>query len=173
MKTIISYTIFSLLLLLSSQNAFSQKKQERENKKNEAFTETKTLVDSAQFIYVPNRAFPQGGQSIDLTTNYGFIKITGDNAEGDLPFFGRGFQSHYGNDGGIKFNGTMENKKVEINEKKRTITFSFEVKDKDHYRVSMEISYNGNTSVNVTSNNRSHISYQGEIDKIEEKESKK
>jgi len=168
MKTIFSYTILFLALILSSSNIEAQKKKEREIKKNEAFEKTKALVDSAQFIYVPNRAFPQGYQSVDLTSNYGFIKITDNNAEGDMPFFGRGFQAHYGNEGGIKFNGSMENKKIDINEKKRTITYSFEVKDKDTFRISMEIGYDGNASVSVTSNNRSHISYQGKIDKIKE-----
>lgn len=167
MKTIINNTFLVLVLFISIPNMQAQKKQERENKKNEAFEKTKSLVDNSHFIYVPNRAFPQGSQSIDLTTNYGYIKITNGNAEGDMPFFGRGFQSHYGNDGGIKFNGTIENKKIEINEKKRVISYSFEVNDKDQFRISMEIGYNGNTSVSVTSNNRSHISYQGEINEIE------
>ncbi len=173
MKSIITLILFSFFLMLSPQQSSAQNKKNKQNKKDEAFKEMIKLVEDAQFIYVPSRAFPQGYQSVDLTTNYGFIKIKDDQAESDMPFFGRGFQANYGGDGGIKFSGEMINKKIELNEKKRMISFSFEVKDKDHFTINMEIGYSGSASVSVISNNRSHISYQGDIEKLEEEEKEK
>lgn len=169
MKAIVSIFLLSSMLLVTTAEASSQKKTKKE-RRAEQFAETQKLVDSKQFIFVPDRAFPQGGRSIDLTTNYGFIKIMGEETEGDMPFFGRGFTVPYGGGGGIKFDKTtIENEQVQINEKKLRITYSFEAKGKDdHYRVSMDIGYSGNASVNVTSNNRSPISYNGEISEIEE-----
>jgi len=174
MKSIISYLVLSTLLMVSVQDSFGQKKSKKE-RRMEQFVETQKLIDTKQFTFVPDRAFPQGGRSIDLTTNYGFIKIMGEETEGDMPFFGRGFTVPYGGDGGIKFDKTsIENEKIELNEKKMRITYSFEAKgENDTFRISMDVSYNGNTSVNVISNNRSHISYNGEISKIEDKEKDK
>jgi hypothetical protein len=170
MKSIIALILFGIFLGISPQQTIAQKKKSKQEKRDEAFKETIRLVESEQFIYVPDRAFPQGYRSIDLTSNYGFIKILGDKAEADMPFFGRGFQPNYGGNGGIKFDGEITNKKIELNEKKRMISYSFEVKDKDHFRINMEIGYSGGASVSVTSNNRSHISYQGDIAKLDEKE---
>lgn len=170
MKSIITLIIFSIFFSISPQHTSAQKKKSKQEKREAAFKEITRLVENEPFIYVPNRAFPQGYRSIDLTTNYGFIKIKGDEAEADMPFFGRGFQPEFGGSGGIKFNGEMINKKIELNEKKRMITYSFEVKDKDHFRINMEIGYNGGASVSVTSNNKSHISYQGDIEELKEED---
>ncbi len=168
MKSIFSIIFLSSILLVGTTNAVAQKKSKKE-RRMEQFTETQKLVDSKQFIFVPDRAFPQGGRSIDLTTNYGFIKIMGEETEGDMPFFGRGYTIPYGGDGGIKFDKTaLKNEQVELNEKKMRISYSFEAKSKDdNYRIQMDIGYNGNTSVSVISNNRSQISYSGEISLIE------
>ncbi|MBK3519057.1 DUF4251 domain-containing protein [Carboxylicivirga marina] len=177
MKAIFGMIVLSALLVLPMENAVGQKKDKKKSKKEkklEQFAETKKLIDSKDFIFVPDRAFPQGGRSIDLTTNYGFIKIMGSETEGDMPFFGRGYTVPYGGDGGIKFDKTeLLNEKIEINEKKMRISYSFEARgENDTFRISMDFSYNGNASVNVISNNRSHISYNGDISKIEKKEDK-
>ncbi len=174
MKSIFSIVFLSSILMFGTADVLAQKKSKKE-RRMEQFTDTRKLVDSKQFIFVPDRAFPQGGRSIDLTTNYGFIKIMGDETEGDMPFFGRGYTIPYGGDGGIKFDKTsIENEQVEVNEKKMRITYSFEAKSKDdHFSIYMDIGYNGNTSVSVNSNNRSQISYSGEISMIENEDKDK
>ena len=92
-----------------------------------------------------------------------------ENAESDMPFFGRAFQASYGSgEGGMKFKGEMLEKKMEINEKKKSIEYTFEVRDKDYYKIRMSISYGGSTSVGITSNNRSFINYNGKISEPEE-----
>lgn len=159
--------MLSSILLFSNGELFAQKKSKKE-KQLEQFTEIQKLINSKQFIFVADRAFPQGGRSIDLTTNYGFIKIMDTETTGDLPFFGRGYTVPYGGDGGIKFDTTkIENEKIELNEKKMRILYSFEAKSKDDvYRITMDIGYSGSSSVNVTSNNRSFISYNGQVSEI-------
>lgn len=166
------------MLVLGVQNSSAQKKNKKE-RQMEQFAETQKLIDQKEFIFVPDRAFPQGGRSIDLTTNYGFIKIMGEETEADMPFFGRGYSGigYGGSDSGIKYEKTsIENEKVEINEKKKKVIYSFEAKSKnDTFRITMDISYSGSTSVSVISNNRSSISYNGTtsiIEKEEEKEKK-
>nr|WP_321451720.1 DUF4251 domain-containing protein [uncultured Carboxylicivirga sp.] len=171
MKTILSLLIIGFVGFIQPQYINSQNKKNKQEKRLEEFAETLKLVESGNFIFVPDRAFPQGGRSIDLTTNYGFLKIISETADSDMPYFGRAFQANYGsNDGGMKFKGDMIDKKMEINDKKKSIQFTFEVKDKDSYKVRMDISYGGSTSVGITSNNRSFISYNGKISELEEEE---
>jgi len=170
MKAIIR-TLFVIVVISSISFTLSaQEKKSKKEIKQEKFDETFELINKGDFKFEAKRAFPQGGRSIDLTTNYGFISVKQDAAEGDLPYFGRAYTASYGGDGGIKFDGEMLDKKIEVNEKKHRVILSFEVRDKDTYKVTMDIGYNGNTSVSITSNNRSHISYQGEIKKIEKEE---
>ncbi len=170
MKAIFNLLV-SLLLVVSVQTTYGQKKKSKKEKRMEQFAETKKMVDSKQFIFVPNRAFPTGGRSIDLTTNYGFIKIMGAKTEGDMPFFGRGYSIPYGGDGGIKYDKTeILDEKIELNEKKMRVSYSFEAKGQnDTFVIRMDIGYNGGTSVSIISNNRSQISYNGEISVLEDK----
>lgn len=171
MKAITVLCIVTLVATFPSQNGLSQSKKNRKEKQQEAIDKTKQLIDSGTYIFVPDRAYPQGGRSIDLTTNYGFIKIKRDKSIGDLPFFGRAYQIDYGsNEGGIKFEGEMLEKKFETNEKKKKYTYSFTVKDRDTYQIHMEIEFEGGAYVNVISNNRSFISYSGRISELEEED---
>ena len=170
MKAIIR-TLFAVVVMISITFTLSaQEKKSKKEIRQEQLAQTIELINKGDFKFEATRAFPQGGRSIDLTTNYGFITFKQANAEGDLPYFGRAYTATYGGDGGIKFNGEMLNKKMEVNEKKQKILITFEVRDKDTYQVTMDIGYNGSSSVSITSNNRSHISYQGDIVKVDKKE---
>jgi len=170
MKAIIR-TLFVIVVIISMSFTLSaQEKKSKKELKQEKFDQTIELINKGDFIFEARRAYPQGGRSIDLTTNYGFITMKQEAAEGDLPYFGRAYTASYGGDGGIKFDGEMLDKNIEVNQKKQKVILTFEVRDKDNYKVTMDIGYNGNTSVGITSNNRSHISYQGDIKKIEKEE---
>ena len=170
MKAIIR-ALFVVVVITSINFTLSaQEKKSKKEVRQEKFDQTIELINKGDFKFEARRAYPQGGRSIDLTTNYGFITIKQEMAEGDLPYFGRAYTATYGGDGGIKFDGEMLNKKSEVNEKRQKVIFTFEIRDKDTYKVTMDIGYNGNASVSITSNNRSHISYQGDIIKIEKEE---
>ncbi|WP_439184711.1 DUF4251 domain-containing protein [Carboxylicivirga taeanensis] len=173
MKSIFSIITLSLILLSPTFSASAQKKNKKE-RQQEQFIETQKLVNSKQFIFVPDRAFPQGGRSIDLTTNYGFVKVEGTETTGDLPYFGRAYSVPYGGGSGIKFETTsIKNEQIEINEKKMRISYSFEARSKeDTYSLKLDIGYNGNASLSVMSNNRSHISYNGQVSELKEEETK-
>lgn len=147
----------------------AQQKMTKAEKRKQQFEETKKLVESRNFIFVADRAFPSGGASIDLTTNYGYLKVKEDStAVGDLPFFGRAFSVDYGGGGGIEFSGKMEEQESDVHEEKKIITYSFKVKDGDYFQVSLQVSYNGDASLNVISHNRSAIRYQGDVSQPEE-----
>lgn len=149
-------------------NASAQDKKSREEKRQTQFAETVKLTESGNFIFEADRALPQSGAPVDLTTNYGFLKIKEDStAVADLPFFGRAYSVDYGGNGGIEFSGKMEELEYSKNSEKKTISYSFKVKDDDYFRISFDISYSGDASLNVISQNRSSIRYYGDISRPE------
>lgn len=163
--------LIMVFVFLSGNITFvsGQDKKTREEKRQEKFEETVHLIESMNFIFEADRAFPQGGASIDLTTNYGFLKVKKDStAVGDLPFFGRAFSVDYGGSGGIEFTGAIEELDYSVNKEKKRISYSFKVKDDDYYQIHFDISYDGDASLNVVSQNRSSIRYNGDISVPEE-----
>ena len=136
---------------------------DKTEKRHGQYEETLELVEKGDFVFRARRAFPQGGRSIDLTSNRGFLEVSDSTAEAGLPFFGRAYHVRHPGYGGIKFSGEMENPSLSENPGKMRINYSFEVRDYDIYRVNMVISYNGSTTVDISSNHRSHISYHGNV----------
>jgi hypothetical protein len=178
MKTNIRLLIVSVVLMFGFSNLTeAQKSDKKQNKKKakrekraEDFLKTQKLIESRNFIFNAERAFPSGIRSIDLVSNPGSIEVKDDSVEADLPFFGRSYTSHYSGNAGMEFKGKVENEKVEINEKKQKIFYTFRIKDKDVYDVTMDISYSGGCSVTINSTGKNSISYGGKIEKIESKE---
>uniref|UniRef100_UPI003564F594 DUF4251 domain-containing protein n=1 Tax=Ancylomarina sp. TaxID=1970196 RepID=UPI003564F594 len=130
------------------------------------------LIESGEFKFEAEKAYPQGGSSIDLTTNYGFIKISENKCLGDLPFFGRAYRVEYGADGGINFEGDILNEKLTHDDKKMKVTYTFEVKDKETYTVIMEVFSKQSASTIIRTDSKAHISYSGTISELKNEESK-
>lgn len=145
---------------------FSQEKTKKELKKErkiERQKQTEALVNSREFVFSARTAMPQGGRSIDLSTNPGSVKFLPDLIKSDMPYFGRvtGFVS-YGGDGGMKFEGIPEGYTVTA-EKKGYQVNAVVKGENDIYRLSLSVSLEGGASLAITSNNRSVITYSGEI----------
>ena len=162
-----------LMMFVSGISGYSQigeKKQSRKNAKQEkkmkSYEEIKELVSGGSFIFDAKRAFPTGHRSVDLTTNPGTIVIENDSANADLPYFGRSYTSSYNGDLGIKFDGKIKDEKLEYIDKKYMLRYLFKVKGENElFNVSMDISSDGGASVNIISQNRNSISYNGIIEK--------
>ena len=87
----------------------------------------------------------------------------------DLPFYGRGYTSHYSNDPGIKFEGEPVDLKISGNEKKYQITVQFRItKVNDSFDITMNISSSGYGNLTVLSRNRQSISYYGYVTEMPE-----
>lgn len=161
--------IFVLLVLVSigiRVTGQNHRKQSKEEERQEQYRETLALVNKGDFIFEARRALPQSGPSVDMTTNYGFIEVSPDSTvEGNLPFFGRAWHVEYGGRGGIRFFGVPREVEISPKPDKKKIIYSFRIKDKDFFRVRMDIGYSGDASVSINSNNRSHISYLGSLDR--------
>jgi hypothetical protein len=168
MKTKINYRLALIFMIgftvLSFTNASAQeksKKQLKEEKKLEKQNQIALLIDSKEFIFVANRVQPQGGRSINLTSG-DFAEFHPDFIKCDLPFFGRAFSGGYGNDNGMKFEGKPTVYSIEKNKKNYAI--KIEVRGtSDYYSMMLLVYFEGSATLSITSNNRSSISYDGDI----------
>jgi hypothetical protein len=95
------------------------------------------------------------------------VKFHPDLIRSDMPYFGRVTGSvPYGGGGGMKFEGKPEGYTVAA--KKQGYQVNAVVKgENDTYRLSLSVSSEGSTSLAITSNNRSVITYSGEISAAE------
>jgi len=175
MKTKFNFTLGSILTLtffvFSLTNAIAQeksKKQLKEEAKLEKQKQTKLFVDSKEFVFVARTAMPQGGRTIQLTTN-NTLEFHPDVIKCDLPFFGRAFSGvGYGGGGGMQFEGKPLD--LNIEKKKKSYDIAFKVKgDTDSYSLMLSVYFDGNSYLSIRSNNRSNISYNGNIEALQKK----
>jgi hypothetical protein len=160
------FSILMILMSLTLISAYSQEKSKKELKEEEKLKkqmQIETLVNSKVFVFVARFANPTGGRQVDLTTNPNYVKYNPELLDGSMPFFGRAYSGMgYGGDGGIKFKNKPEIFTVEKG--KKNFQIDAEVKgENDTYRLSLTVSFEGNASLSITSNNRGTISYQGGI----------
>ncbi|MFT5749981.1 MAG: hypothetical protein ACI93S_001254 [Ancylomarina sp.] len=171
MKLILKKLIGSLLLIALVTGVSAQKKEEGKEKRQKAYLECLQLIESGEFKFEAEKAYPMGGSSIDLTTNYGFIKISENKSIGNLPFFGRAYRVDFGADGGINFEGEILNKKLTRDDKKMKVTLSYKVKNKETYTVIMDVFSKKSASTIIRTDSKAHISYSGQITELESEDS--
>jgi len=109
---------------------------------------------------------------IDIAGTGGFLKMVGDSAIADLPYFGdRHMGGGYGTQGsGIKFAGIPENYSMGPVKKGDGYTMEFNIREgQETYRVLAHIFASRYASINIASSHRSTIWYQGRL-QIEEAE---
>jgi len=164
MKTKVLFIL--VLSAFIATSGFSQEKTKKELKaerKLEKQKQIEAMVNAREFIFNASRAIPQGYRSMDLTTNRGLVEFHADTIKGDLPYFGRATGAvAYGGDGGIKFEGKPDEYTVTPDKKGYQVNAVVKGSN-DTYRLSLSVGTEGSASLTVISNNRSTISYSGEI----------
>ena len=167
MKKTLVFTFLVLLINLSFAQNKEEKKKKKEETANNEYETTKTLIESGAYQFIPVWAITQKGNRINLTTNYGYLKIIKDNAEADLPYFGIAQVPSYSGDGGIKFNNENVSYQIEINDKKQIINIKFEANYKsESLKLILSVFKSGNASLNISSSKRNSISYNGKITEL-------
>jgi len=166
--------LFILLCILLNNLAFSQSKKElKKEQERKEYQEILTLIESQNFEFEAGWATSQGGRRINLMSNSNFLKIKNDSAIIYLPYFGTltSGANAMTNDGGIVFAGLMDDYEMTNDDKKQkvSLTFTTVVKD-DSYIFYVTIFRGGNTLINMNSNFRSAIKYDGKTGKIRVKE---
>jgi hypothetical protein len=164
MKTKISVLVILFSLMMTS--GFSQEKSRSEIKKErklEKQSQIAEMVNAREFVFIGRTAQPQGYRSVNLASNPNFVKFHPDLIEGYMPYFGKAYSGvGYGGDGGLKFDGVPEDYTVE--KRKKNFLIEAVVKgENDVYDISLTVGFEGSSTLSIISNNRSPISYIGDI----------
>ncbi len=176
MKQIFNYSLVSFLMLtlmvFSNTAAIAQektKKQLKEEAKLERQKQIALLVDSKEFVFSPRSVTPQGGRNINLTDVSYAMEFHPDLIKSYLPFFGRAFSGvGYGGDNGMEFEGKPTVYTVE--KTKKSYLIKVEVRgERDSYIIMLSVYFEGNAYLVINSNNRSSISYDGNIKAFQKK----
>lgn len=164
-----------MVLLLNVTAVFSQeksKKEIRQERRIEQQKKTEVLVETKNFMFVANRAIPQGYPTIDLISNPNHLKFSPDLIDCYMPFFGRAYQVNFNQDGGFKFKAKPET--FELVKTKKGFELSVKVKDQnDTYIIYLNISSEGTALLSISCNNKSSISYNGNIEALPAEKEKK
>lgn len=161
----------SLLLvagLLSAPLLFAQetKSQKRSEKKAEKAAEIKALIDSHYYLFNAQTASPIGGRLRNITSNYDLV-VKQDSVISFLPYFGRAFTADYNaTRSPLDFTSTSFDYSVTPGKKDGwTVT----IKPKDNKSVQtmyLTVSSEGYATLQVTSNDRTAISFNGVLQAI-------
>lgn len=160
-----------ILVLISIFAAFAQeisKKEAKEKQKTAKENQVKALINSGSFVFIADRAMPQGGRTVDLISYQAYVKFQPDLIESSLPYFGRAYSGvGYGGDSGLEFEGKPENYTLEDGKKNVKIINTRVKGDHDSFNINLTITPSGYATLNVLSNNRNSITYTGVIKTLE------
>ncbi|MDW5289611.1 DUF4251 domain-containing protein [Formosa sp. PL04] len=162
------YIILIVVLVFGMQLTFSQtkseKKAEKKEKQEQDYAAMKTLIETEQFTFEGNWATTQSGRRINLIGNPNFLVLDKTTAKGDLPYFGVVQMTSYGGGGGIKFDGSIKDYKLNFNDKKRVATITYSINNNsENFTVTIRVFSLESASVVVFSSYRNSITYNGSI----------
>ncbi|HEY0246614.1 MAG TPA: DUF4251 domain-containing protein [Mucilaginibacter sp.] len=160
----ISFVMLITAFCLNTSNA-----QTKQDKKAIKAAEITRLVNLQNYVFVANYVSPSRGGGRALTSEYD-MSVSKDSIVAFLPYFGRAYMADYGsNDGGIKFTLTHFDYKV-TNNKKNNWDIIITPKNKNMSdpkavrTLRLSISSDGYASLQVLSENRDPISFNGYIE---------
>jgi hypothetical protein len=155
---------FMMLMLETGIAQVNSRKEEREKDKAEKQHLIDSLMRCKEFVFEARMALPNGGGSVDLTGNSNYLKFMPEKIESYLPFFGRAYSIDYGGDGGIKFEGKPSEYTVATRKGGKGFEINATVPViRDNYKLTLFVSDEGGASLTISSNQRSTISYHGDI----------
>ena len=155
--------VLSGLLIILTTTCYAQ------NKKEEKEVATAGLLESKRYEFVAQSMTPHGGRLRQLTSYYNVI-ITPDSVNADLPYVGRAYSASVSTtDVGIKFISTefdytsKDRKKGgwDVTIKPKGVT--------DVQQLFFTVYKDGTAYLQVTSNNRQGISFNGHVQPVNDK----
>jgi hypothetical protein len=148
-----------LLLITGAMLPVAMQAQEKEDKK----ARISNMVESQNYVFKAQTALPSSGRSRQLTSDFD-LRISKDTIASYLPYFGRAFTAPVNpTEGPLNFTSTDFDYKV-TNKKKGGWDIVIMPKDRqDPRQMALSIFENGSASLNVTSNNRQPIAFNGFI----------
>lgn len=154
------FFIFSCIALMACS---SQYNVPRNDKQAAVMSEVEQSLASGDYTIKMTSASPSGGRLINLNDNYTIV-VRNDSAISWLPYYGRSYRAPMSPDeSGIKFKEPIKDYTLSTT-KKGMYQVRMEIYDKyDYYTIHMDISPTGSASVRVNSNNKTPISFFGDL----------
>jgi hypothetical protein len=124
-------------------------------------------IQSKHYIFKAQSAFPMSGGMRQLTSEYD-LKVNGDSLTAYLPYFGRAYVAPIDPaKGGIQF--TSEQSNYTLKMKKNSFEITIVPKNIQEVRqLFLSVSSNGNARLQVISNTRDPISFNGYVEAIKD-----
>jgi len=171
MKTFIALRTKAAFLIMLSffliANTFAQKST-KQAKEAKTAADVKSMIEAKSYVFIAQYIQPMRGGSRYITPDYDF-KVGRDSLEAYLPYFGRAYVAPMNpDDASMKFTATKFD--YTVVEKKDRWEISIKPSDaKDVRAVQLSISKNGYATLQIISNNRDAIRYQGYIEAKKQK----
>jgi hypothetical protein len=164
MKAIKKISLPLLLLVFSLcwvSNANAQNSKQEKKAKQEA--EIKKLLDSQNYVFKAQTAFPLGARSRQLNYDYD-LRITKEAVVSYLPYYGRAYSAAPGQSNGLDF--TTKDFEYTIKENSKNDGWDITIRPKDTQQARelfLTAFKNGTANLQVTSNDKQNISFAGYI----------
>lgn len=156
MKLLIAIVLFMTTL------SCGQQKQLQETASNEAVA---TLIENQDYTFTVRTILPTSGRAIQANSQYD-LRVSKDSLVSYLPYFGRAFSAPVGGtDTGFQFTSTDFAYTTEPRKKGGWLIKIKPNDNRDIQQMFLTITETGSASLQVTSNNRQPISYNGNIGK--------
>ena len=123
---------------------------------------TKAL-EARDYKIAVNRMYPMKGSSRSVSYGYS-VEVRNDSLISYLPYFGGAYNVPYGGGKGLNFSERIGSyRESQKNKGERQIEINV-TNEEDTYIYLIKVFSNGNSSIDVTSRQRDHISYSGELE---------
>ncbi len=120
-------------------------------------------LQKKNFIFKAQSALPMRGSAIQLTSDYE-VRISGDTLTTYLPYYGRAYTAPMNSsEGGIRFTSTNFQYKVTKAKKGSWLVLIEPLDTKDVREMALQVSSSGYGVLQVSSNNRESISFNGRL----------
>lgn len=157
--------LFSILLGSSGCAMLSgcASAEERAARAAEQAAKVTKALEARDYKIAVNRMYPMKGSSRSVSYGYS-VEVRNDSLISYLPYFGGAYNVPYGGGKGLNFSERIGSyRESQKNNGERQIEINV-TNEEDTYIYLIKVFSNGNSSIDVTSRQRDHISYSGELE---------
>lgn len=164
MKTKFLLCLFILSMapaVLMSQE--KTKKELKEEKRLEQQKQIEAMINDTLFVFSARTTNSTGARGGNLSGDNYYVNFSPALIQSNLPFYGRAYSGvAYGGDTGLRFEGKPTRLTIEKT-KKGFLVNAVVSANNDNFNLSLNVGSEGNSTLVVYSNNRSSMSFSGEI----------
>jgi len=161
------FILLFVFALVSIPVIAQSKKELKEQKAAKQYEAMKNLITSKVYVFDADWISTTRGRRINIASGSNSLAVVQDSTKAAMQFFGEVNSIRFNENGGVVFDNIMKDYQVKFNDKKKNILVSYTVKNKsENYNVSMTITRSGSTYVDIYSNVKRNVTYDGVISAI-------